>query len=79
MTREYSFQKKVKDEQIAEILKDAEGLEGLQKIVITEDHMALQVTAEDGDFQYIMERLLNIVSRVAGGQWISFKRFVYED
>ncbi len=79
MTREYAFAKTVTDEQAQAILTEGSTLQGAQKVVI-EDHDKLVVTCEGSeDFEYVMERLVNIVSRLTGGNSFSFTRFVYED
>ncbi len=79
MTREYAFSKNITEEQAQAILSEGEALERAQKIVVTEDGSKLVVTCEGSeDFEVVMERLVNIVSRLTGGIAFSFIRFVFE-
>ncbi len=78
MTREYAFAKNVTEEQAQAILTEGAALQGADKVVIN-DFDKLVVTCETSeDFEYVMERLVNIVSRLTGGNSFSFTRFVYE-
>jgi hypothetical protein len=80
MTREYAFAKKVTEEQAEQILKEGNELEKAQKVEIVNDGMALDITVEEtDDFQVVMERLVNIVARLTGGNTFSFTRHIYHD
>ena len=79
MVREYAFQRKITDEQAKEIIEDAKKLDGLQDMIVTDDHKAIQVKANNEDYERLMERILNICSRITGGQCISCTRFVHNE
>lgn len=80
MTREYEFAKKVTKEQADQIVEEGNDLEKVQKVSITEDGSDLIVTvAQTEDFQPVMERFVNIVARLTGGNTFSFVKFIYED
>lgn len=80
MTREYEFAKKVTKEQADQIVGEGNDLEKVQKVSITEDGSDLIVTvAQTEDFQPVMERFVNIVARLTGGNTFSFVKFIYED
>ncbi len=80
MTREYEFAKKVTKEQADQIVGEGKELEKVQKVSITEDGSDLIVTvAQTEDFQPVMERFVNIVARLTGGNTFSFVKFIYDD
>ncbi len=78
MTREYAFAKNVTEEQANGILAEGNELEHADKVVISDDLSTLTVTCEKSeDFEYVMERLVNIVARLTGGNSFSFTKFIY--
>lgn len=80
MTREYEFAKKVTKEQADQIVGEGKELEKVQKVSVTEDGSDLIVTvAQTEDFQPVMERFVNIVARLTGGNTFSFVKFIYDD
>lgn len=80
MTREYEFAKNVTKEQAEQIVAEGKELEKVQNVSINDDGSDLIVTvAETEDFQPVMERFVNIVARLTGGNTFSFVKFIYDD
>lgn len=80
MTREYEFAKKVTKEQADLIVEEGKELEKVQNVTVTEDGSDLIVTvAQTEDFQPVMERFVNIVARLTGGNTFTFVKFIYDD
>jgi hypothetical protein len=77
MSRVYGFTKKVTEEQSEQILGEGTALDGVKAIRI-DDLSTLVVSAEEEDFPSVMERLVNIVARLTGGNAFSFERFEYD-
>lgn len=76
MIREYAFERKVTEPEAEVILRESRELEGAKSVNITDDMLKIDVEADNGDYPLLMERILHIVSRETGGQWISFRRFL---
>lgn len=80
MTREYEFAKKVTKEQADLIVEEGKELEKVQNVTVTDDGSDLIVTvAQTEDFQPVMERFVNIVARLTGGNTFTFVKFIYDD
>lgn len=80
MVREYEFDKKVAEDQAKDIIAEGNELKGCTKVEINNDGKDMVVTCEtEDDYGYVMERLVNIVARITGGDTFEFTRFIYND
>ena len=80
MVREYEFDKKVAEDQAKDIIAEGNELKGCVKVEINNDGRDLVVTCEtEDDYGYVMERLVNIVARITGGDTFEFTRFIDND
>lgn len=80
MIREYEFDKKVTEDQARDIIAEGNELKGCKNVEINNEGKDLLVATEtEDDYGYVMERLVNIVARITGGDTFEFTRFVYDD
>lgn len=80
MVREYEFDKKVAEDQAKDIIAEGNELKGCVKVEINNNGKDMVVTCEtEEDYGYVMERLVNIVARITGGDTFEFTRFIYND
>lgn len=80
MVREYEFDKKVAEDQAKDIIAEGNELKGCTNVEVNNDGKDLVVACEtEDDYGYVMERLVNIVARITGGDTFEFTRFIYND
>ncbi len=79
MKREYSFAKAVNTEVAEQILEEVRNLDSVKEAVISEDGAFITIEANDDQYLDALTKTLNISSRFSKNQWVSFRRFVYDD